>query len=76
MQPRFPPPSRCQVQCLRAHTVAQEPMVPALTAGIHPTVVQEMLGHSGISVTLDIHSHVPQDRGAAHGLRHHKVLPW
>ncbi len=32
----------------------------ALTAGIHPKVVQEMLGHSGISVTLDIYSHVPQ----------------
>jgi len=27
-------------------------------AGIHPRVVQEPLGHSNVSVTLDIYSHV------------------
>lgn len=32
----------------------------ALQAGVHPKVVQEQLGHSGINVTLDIYSHVPQ----------------
>lgn len=31
-----------------------------LTAGVHPKVVQERLGHSGISITLDIYSHVVQ----------------
>jgi integrase len=29
-----------------------------LTEGIHPKVVQEMLGHSTIGATLDIYSHV------------------
>jgi site-specific recombinase XerD len=29
-----------------------------LQEGVHPKVVQEMLGHSSISVTLDIYSHV------------------
>jgi integrase len=29
-----------------------------LTKGVHPKVVQEMLGHSSISITLDIYSHV------------------
>jgi integrase len=30
----------------------------ALTAGIHPKIVSERLGHSSVSVTLDIYSHV------------------
>ena len=30
----------------------------ALQAGVHPKVVQERLGHSSISVTMDIYSHV------------------
>jgi integrase len=30
----------------------------ALQAGIHPKVVQERLGHSNISITLDTYSHV------------------
>lgn len=30
----------------------------ALESGIHPSVVQEVLGHSDISVTLNIYSHV------------------
>ena len=32
----------------------------ALQAGVHPKVVQEQLGHSGIEITMDIYSHVPQ----------------
>jgi integrase len=29
-----------------------------LTAGIHPKIVSERLGHSNIAVTMDIYSHV------------------
>jgi integrase len=29
-----------------------------LTMGVHPKVVQELLGHSKISITLDIYSRV------------------
>ena len=29
-----------------------------LTAGVHPKVVSERLGHSSIAITLDIYSHV------------------
>ncbi|HLG65906.1 MAG TPA: tyrosine-type recombinase/integrase [Ktedonosporobacter sp.] len=29
-----------------------------LSAGVHPKVVQEILGHSRISMTLDVYSHV------------------
>lgn len=36
------------------HTIA----TLALTAGVHPKVVSERLGHSTISMTLDLYSHV------------------
>jgi integrase len=29
-----------------------------LTRGVHPKIVQEMLGHSTTSITLDTYSHV------------------
>jgi integrase len=29
-----------------------------LTRGIHPKVVEDMLGHSPVTLTLDIYSHV------------------
>ena len=29
-----------------------------LTKGVHPKIVQEMLGHSSITITLDTYSHV------------------
>jgi site-specific recombinase XerD len=32
-----------------------------LTSGEHPKVVQEMMGHSGIRVTMDFYSHVLPD---------------
>ncbi len=28
-----------------------------LAEGVHPKVVQEMLGHSSIAVTMDVYSH-------------------
>jgi integrase len=39
----------------------------ALSSGVHPKVVQERLGHSSISVTMDRYSHVTEgmDRDAA-----------
>jgi integrase len=37
-----------------------------LDRGVHPKIVQEMLGHSSISITLDTYSHVlPNMQGAA-----------
>jgi len=30
----------------------------ALEAGVHPKVVQERLGHSNVSITLDLYSYV------------------
>jgi integrase len=51
---------RAGVPSIRLHDLRHTIATLALTAGIHPKVVQEMLGHSGIAVTLDIYSHVPQ----------------
>jgi integrase len=39
-----------------------------MSEGVHPKVVQELLGHSTISLTLDVYSHVLptlQDEAAA-----------
>lgn len=43
---------------LRFHDLRHTSATLALQAGIHPKVVQERLGHSTISVTLDTYSHV------------------
>jgi integrase len=52
--------SQADVPAIRLHDLRHTMATLALTAGIHRNVVQEMLGHSGISVKLDIYSHVPQ----------------
>ena len=33
----------------------------ALRRGVHPKLVQEMLGHSNVSITLNTYSHVSED---------------
>ena len=45
---------------IRLHDTRHTMATLALAAGVHPKVVQEQLGHSTISVTLDTYSHVPQ----------------
>lgn len=42
---------------IRLHDLRHTWATLALGAGVHPKVVQERLGHSTISVTLDIYSH-------------------
>ncbi|MCH7578255.1 MAG: site-specific integrase [Chloroflexi bacterium] len=43
---------------MRFHDLRHSCASLLLAEGVHPKVVQEMLGHSSISVTLDIYSHV------------------
>ena len=43
---------------IRFHDLRHTAATLMLLAGIHPKVVQEMLGHSNISITLGIYSHV------------------
>ncbi len=43
---------------IRFHDLRHTAATLLLSAGVHPKVVQEMLGHSSIEVTLDLYSHV------------------
>ncbi len=43
---------------IRFHDLRHTAATLLLTLGVHPKVVQERLGHSQISVTLDTYSHV------------------
>lgn len=48
---------------IRLHDLRHGWATMALTAGVHPKVVQERLGHSNVTITLSIYSHVT---GALH----------
>ena len=51
-------PSRVPVPRPAAHVGDAAARGGLLAEGVHPQVVQERLGHSQISVTLDTYSHV------------------
>jgi integrase len=50
--------ARAGVRRIRFHDLRHTHATIALSAGIHPKVVQERLGHSSIKVTMDLYSHV------------------
>ena len=50
--------ARAMLRHIRLHDLRHTYATLALEAGIHPRVVQEQLGHSHVSVTLGIYSHV------------------
>jgi integrase len=51
---------------IRFHDLRHTCATLLLTKGVHPKIVQEMLGHSTISITLDTYSHVlPNMQGEA-----------
>jgi integrase len=43
---------------LRFHDLRHSAATILLSMGVHAKVVQELLGHSNISMTMDIYSHV------------------
>jgi integrase len=43
---------------VRFHDLRHTCATLLLTKGVHPKIVQELLGHSTISVTLDVYSHI------------------
>lgn len=43
---------------IRFHDLRHSAATLLLAAGVHPKVVQEILGHSNISMTMDVYSHV------------------
>lgn len=42
---------------IRLHDLRHTHVALALQAGVHPKVVSERLGHSTVSLTLDVYSH-------------------
>jgi integrase len=55
------------LQVIRVHDLRHTSATLALTAGVHPKIVSERLGHSTVQLTLDRYSHVAeglQDRAA------------
>ena len=49
---------RTKLPDIRFHDLRHTSATMLLSAGVHPKVVQERLGHAQISVTLDTYSHV------------------
>ncbi len=49
---------RAGLPAIRFHDLRHTSATLLLAQGVHPKVVQERLGHSQISITLDIYSHV------------------
>lgn len=43
---------------IRFHDLRHSAATLLLSEGVHPKVVQELLGHSNISMTMDVYSHV------------------
>ena len=50
--------NKAELPGIRFHDLRHTAATLMLTQGIHPKVVQERLGHSSISLTLDVYSHV------------------
>jgi integrase len=62
VQERFVPLlERVGLPSLRFHDLRHTAATLLLLQGIHPKIVSEMLGHSTVSMTLDIYSHVLPD---------------
>ncbi|HEX5502884.1 MAG TPA: tyrosine-type recombinase/integrase [Thermomicrobiales bacterium] len=59
---------------IRFHDPRHTNATLVLTAGIHPKVVQERLGHSDIAITLNIYSHVMPTLGRDAAQRLHEAL--
>ena len=48
---------------IRFHDLRHTCATLLLTGGVHPKIVQELLGHSTKAITLDTYSHVLPDMG-------------
>lgn len=49
---------RANLPTLRIHDLRHTAATLMLVGGVHPKVVQEMLGHSNVALTLNTYSHV------------------
>lgn len=49
---------KLDLPAIRLHDLRHTWATLALSAGVHPKVVQERLGHANVSITLNVYSHV------------------
>lgn len=52
---------RAAVPDITIHDLRHTAATLALRAGVHPKLVQEMLGHARVAITLDLYSHVVEE---------------
>jgi integrase len=52
--------ARAELPAIRLHDLRHTWATLALSAGEHPKIVQERLGHANVSITLDVYSHVSE----------------
>ncbi len=65
---------RAGVPAIRLHDLRHTMATTALTAGIHPKIVQERLGHTTVAMTLDTYSHVTDTIQAAAAEELYRVM--
>lgn len=53
--------AKADIPHIKFHTLRHSAATLLLSQGIHPKIGAEMLGHTTISMTLDIYSHVTLD---------------
>jgi integrase len=52
--------AKIELPAIRLHDLRHTWATLALSAGEHPKIVQERLGHANVSITLDVYSHVSE----------------
>ncbi len=58
------------------HTLRHTCASLLLAQGVHPRIVMETLGHSGISITMDVYAHVMPEQQREAAQRMHAALRW
>jgi len=68
--------NRAGLPDMRFHDLRHSAATMLLSVGVHPKVVQELLGHNQISMTMDTYSHVlPTMQQRTHDVTH-EHLKW
>ncbi len=65
---------RAGLPAIRLHDLRHTMATTALTAGIHPKIVQERLGHTTVAMTLDTYSHVTDTIQSAAAEELHRIM--
>jgi hypothetical protein len=61
---------------IRLHDLRHTWATLALSAGEHPKIVQERLGHANVSITLDVYSHVSEGPHSGAASRVANIIFW